>query len=357
MNRGITSAPMNWAIDYGQNRQGEIMGNAIGNTGGMLGNAIMQYAQDKRKKEEKKAKEEAAVRFILASGAGKNIGITDEKSAKQAVSGIGVENIQNLIQIQQREQQMQQTNKQLEQERQAAEAKAQAAEGERNAILAAVQASRQAPMPPLGRRYGPADEGAPTGTQDDSDVNVFISEAAKRGARPSDIKAMADSMTAAKRANKPPADVRYETAPDGSTIMIANGSAQNLGKPTKDREKKPLEIGDEEVVTINGNSVTAIHTGGGNYIDKTTKAPLYVFMEDPANPFVKIPRPNPLIFGVDAASAPPAAAPGQPTAANPIVPAPAAMQGAPAVKTKAEYDALPSGSEYIDTDGKRKRKK
>ena len=57
MNRGITSAPMNWAIDYGQNRQGEIMGNAISNTGSMLGNTIMQYAQDKRKKEEKKAKE------------------------------------------------------------------------------------------------------------------------------------------------------------------------------------------------------------------------------------------------------------------------------------------------------------
>lgn len=116
MNRGITSAPMNWAIDYGQNRAGEIMGNAIGNTGGMLGNAIMQYAQDKRKKEEKKAKEEAAVRFILASGAGKNIGITDEKSAKQAVSGIGVENIQNLIQIQQREQQMQQEKARTEAE-------------------------------------------------------------------------------------------------------------------------------------------------------------------------------------------------------------------------------------------------
>lgn len=116
MNRGITSAPMNWAIDYGQNRQGEIMGNAIGNTGGMLGNAIMQYAQDKRKREEKKAKEEAAVRFILASGAGKNIGITDEKSAKQAVSGIGVENIQNLIQIQQREQQMQQAKAQADAE-------------------------------------------------------------------------------------------------------------------------------------------------------------------------------------------------------------------------------------------------
>lgn len=107
---------MNWAIDYGQNRAGEIMGNAIGNTGGMLGNAIMQYAQDKRKKEEKKAKEEAAVRFILASGAGKNIGITDEKSAKQAVSGIGVENIQNLIQIQQREQQMQQEKARTEAE-------------------------------------------------------------------------------------------------------------------------------------------------------------------------------------------------------------------------------------------------
>ncbi len=330
MNRGITSAPMNWAIDYGQNRAGEIMGNAIGNTGSMLGNTIMQYAKDKKAREETKAKEEAATRAILAGGYGKAAGLTDEKSIKQFVTANGADSAFNLIkisqdqqQIEQRGQQLEQTNRQLEQERRAAEAKAQAAEGERNAILAAVQASRQAPMPQAGRTYGPADEGAPTGTQGIEDVNMFIREAVKRGARPSDIKTIADSMTAAKKANKPPADVRYETAPDGSTIMISNGSAQNLGKPAQAREKK-LEAGDEDDVKINGVTVKAVYLGGGNYVDKVTKAPLYVYRDDPSDPYVKIPRPNPLIFGVDAASSPPPSggAPGQSTSASPATPAP-----------------------------------
>ena len=53
----------------------------------------------------------------------------------------------------------------------------------------------------------------------------------------------------------------------------------------------------------------------------------------------------------------PAAPAAPPAATTPVAPAPPAAASIPAPKTQQEYDALPSGAEYIDTDGTKKRKK
>ena len=81
MNSQLNSQPMNWAIDYSQNKAGQIYGNAISNIGGMTGNAIMEFAKKQREDAEKKAKEEAAQKFLTAQG-------MPEEDAKGVVKGI-----------------------------------------------------------------------------------------------------------------------------------------------------------------------------------------------------------------------------------------------------------------------------
>ena len=71
MNSQLNSQPMNWAIDYSQNKAGQIYGNAISNIGGMTGNAIMEFAKKQREDAEKKAKEEEQKRLAAEAATAK----------------------------------------------------------------------------------------------------------------------------------------------------------------------------------------------------------------------------------------------------------------------------------------------
>ena len=88
-NRFLNSQAINFQpIQHGSSA-GEMAGTSMANTGGMLGNAIMQYAQEKRKKEQEKAKkDEAAARFKAAQAvaleAGKKMGLIPEAEFRAA---------------------------------------------------------------------------------------------------------------------------------------------------------------------------------------------------------------------------------------------------------------------------------
>jgi hypothetical protein len=258
MNRGITSAPTNWGIDYSQNQTGAIMGNAMANTGNMLGNAIMQYAKDKKEREEKKAKEEAATRFILASGVGKEMGIVDEKTAKQAVTGIGVENVQNFIQLQQRQKQIEQeTARVAAQEAQVAQ-KAQEVEREkiRNQQF-------------LGQIAGAAPwRNAPAQTPQD----VFAA-AARTGVDPRAAATMANTLPPPAKQAGP---VNFITDPvTGARFAQHNGAIQP-SNPPRAATPKP----DSTEFSVGG--VDYVIGPGGKYFDKKTGKPVS-FGESPGS--------------------------------------------------------------------------
>ncbi len=324
MNRGITSAPMNWAIDYGQNRSGEIMGNAIGNTGSMLGNAIMQYAADKKKKDEEKLKKDAAIKFLGKQG-------IPEEEAKGIVNGVGIDNFLKFKQVDQDQQQIKQRQQQIDQD--AARIKAQDAQiAQKAQELQKREASIQQFM---GQVSGSAPWRNPAArTQQD-----VYAAAARTGVDPELATRVASGMPDPKRPSDP---VEFIQDPVTGARYMKQGNSVLPSNPPKGQ--KPLENGSEEDITIGGRTVRAVYVGGGNYIDKATKAPLYVYQEDPNNPYVKIPSPNPILFGVDAARM--QAPAGQPAAS-------ATSGGVPVVKTQKEYDDLPVGASYIDSAGKR----
>ena len=67
-NRFLDSQPVNFGrINYGEDA-GMARAQAVEGAGSMLGNAIMQYAKDKKERDKKKAEDEAAARMLNALG-------------------------------------------------------------------------------------------------------------------------------------------------------------------------------------------------------------------------------------------------------------------------------------------------
>ena len=135
-------------------------------------------------------------------------------------------------------------------------------------------------------------------------------------------------------------DLIIETAPDGSTSFRyvgteigmqqkieqeARRTTANIAKLYLNKDGKPLN-----------NNIAAGLLAAGFQMDDQGRIVL-----DQAAPEAA-PAPAP-----EAAPAPPKAAPA----------APAPDQGLPAPKTQAEYNAIPAGTKYVDTDGKTKIKK
>jgi hypothetical protein len=84
--RPLQSQPVNWGgTDFSLNRGGQFMGQALANTGGLLGNAIMEHAQKEEAKRKKKEEEENAIKALKA------LGVPDDQ-APSIVKGMGVEN-------------------------------------------------------------------------------------------------------------------------------------------------------------------------------------------------------------------------------------------------------------------------
>jgi hypothetical protein len=85
--RPLQSQPVNWGgTDFSLNRGGQFMGQALANTGGILGNAIMEHAQKEEEKRKKKEQEDEAVKFLVSRG-------MPEADARSAAKGVGVENV------------------------------------------------------------------------------------------------------------------------------------------------------------------------------------------------------------------------------------------------------------------------
>ena len=255
----LNTQATNWQIDYGQNKAGAIYGNAIQNLGGMTGNLIMEYAQKQKEKAEKDAKEQEAIKYLTAKG-----GMSEEE-AKGVVKGVGVDNFMKMQQIDldrqqiaQRATAMEQQAKFEQQKAQQAEAKAQALERD-NAIFRHVMTGGSAPgtPPPMLARNGTpqADMGA-QGTM----------------RRMAQLGATQDSTD--EIMPKPLDQVRTVTTSDGRKIdLVGNQIAHKPQEPKKD----PMPEGEEVDIPLpNGTKIRAIHVGNGKYIDKRTRAPVYV---------------------------------------------------------------------------------
>ena len=327
MNSQLNSQPMNWAIDYSQNKAGQIYGNAISNIGGMTGNAIMEFAKKQREDAEKKAKEEAAQKFLTAQG-------MPEEDAKGVVKGIGVDNFLKMQQIDNERKQMQmqaqaypQRVAQAEAEAKAEKAKTEAAARDA-AIYKNVLMGGSAPgtPPPMLARNG--------STQADMSPMGYMQRMAQSGASMEAINKGGDAIRQAQ--GTPEAKMKTHDV-DGRKITTFGN--QIVYEP-KETQARGLKIGDTDIREINGVKTELEWQGSRNgWVRKSDQQPLMI----PASPFdfTGSPRQNPTVWGTKQADEPPAEQIG----------------GAVSVKTKAEYDALPVGTSYIGPDGKRATKK
>lgn len=328
---GFNSSPVNFGIDYNQNKVGDYYGNALSNTGGMLGNAIMQYgktAADKKKKDER---EQYAIDFLKQQG-------LPEEQAKATVKGIGIDDFLKFQQIDQQ-------TKALGQRAQMAEAKAQQAQAQNNAIMQAVAAASKQQMPQSGPMSVLPSGGASGQLQNPDggmDANVFMRSAAQNGVPSERINQIVASINSTNKANKPEKPPFLPSAgqlPSGRGYVTTSPNSVQFDPLKKDEKPgRTLNIGDEDNVTVGNTTVRAV-LGVHGWEDKKTKAPLYIALDDPLHPLdSKTLKPNPLLFGVDEQAKP-------------------TPSGPPSPKTQAEYDAIPPGTEYVDTDGKRKKKR
>lgn len=262
----LNTQATNWQIDYGQNKAGAIYGNAIQNLGGMTGNLIMEYAQKQKEKAEKDAKEQEAIKYLTAKG-----GMSEEE-AKGVVKGVGVDNFMKMQQIDIDRKQMEQRGKIMEQEvavekakTAAALAKTQALERD-NAIFRHVMTGGSAPgtPPPMLARNGTP--------QADMGAQGTMRRMAQLGA--TQEATMAAGKTMDEIMPKPLDQVRTVTTSDGRKIdLVGNQIAHKPQEPKKD----PMPEGEEVDIPLpNGTKIRAIHVGNGKYIDKRTRAPVYV---------------------------------------------------------------------------------
>lgn len=287
--RQLNSQPTNWTIDYNQDRRGEFWGNALANTGGILGSAIAKYAEDSRKKAEREAKEKQAMDYLKGA-----MNVDDEK-AKGIVKGIGLD---NFIQFQQLDQQKREADtrdailrQQLEQI-QAEKAKTERENEAYKAVLGGGGAAARSGVPPMLAR-NPMAAPQPRGPMSPEEIATALINGGVSPAEALKAGGQIDNMRP--KEVRRPAPESFQL-PGGRTIHTFNGAIIPDEKPELPRNKT---IGTREEVEINGKKVMAEYAGGDDWIDAATKAPLYVAqLADPTNPFSERVRvANPVLFG------------------------------------------------------------
>ena len=264
MNSQLNSQPMNWAIDYSQNKAGQIYGNAISNIGETTGNAIMEFAKKQREDAEKKAKEEAAQKFLTAQG-------MPEEDAKGVVKGIGVDNFLKMQQIDNDRKQMQ-AQAQAYQQRVAAseaEAKAERAKTEAAARDAAIYknvlmgGSAPGTPPPMLARNG--------STQADMSPMGYMQRMAQSGASMEAINKGGDAIRQAQ--GTPEAKMKTHDV-DGR--KIATFGNQIVPAEKQDVIGSRPDIGAKRTRTIPGVGTFEEEWDGKSWVETNTKEELYL---------------------------------------------------------------------------------
>lgn len=268
MNSQLNSQPMNWAIDYSQNKAGQIYGNAISNIGGMTGNAIMEFAKKQREDAEKKAKEEAAQKFLTAQG-------MPEEDAKGVVKGIGVDNFLKMQQIDNDRKQMQAQAQAYQQRVAASEAKAKAerAKAEAAARDAAIYknvlmgGSAAGTPPPMLARNG--------STQADMSPMGYMQRMAQSGASMEAINKGGDAIRQA-MPDPDRAKIGKEiTLSDGRKgVWTSGGGIQVLDDKKETTQSRP-EIGAKRTRTLPDIGTFEEEWDGREWVEVNTKEPVF----------------------------------------------------------------------------------
>lgn len=357
--RQLNSQPTNWTIDYGQDRRGEFWGNALANTGGVLGNAIAKYAKDSREKAEREAKEKQAMDYLKGA-----MNVDDEK-AKGIVKGIGLD---NFIQFQQLDQQKREADTRtalLAHRAQVAEAKAAQSAAEKGAVLDSLKTALLR-RPPQSGPMSVIPAGGVSGELEETpgviNARRFLLESTRRNVDPKTSLDLAEGLGRLNRAAREgqpfvPTSGAFE---DGRKYYRT--SPNSVQVDAREPREKLLEVGQTEKYALPGTdrTITRQYVGGGKWQDTKTRLPVMLTETHPLTGAVSI-RPNPVVWGTDLEPA--RATETASSSATPAAPAAPATPAAPAgvvrprPRTQAEYDALPKGTEYIDQDGKVRRKR
>lgn len=227
---GFNNSPVNWNIDYGQLRSGEYMGNALANTGGILGNAIFKATQEMEKKRKEKEAYEAAVGFL-----GEKYGM-DEDQAKGVVKGIGLDNFLRTQQIDLQQKELQQRAAEMERRAQAAEAEAKRAGQINNALLGAFAKSTHPTSGPAAVLPAGGVTGQAPFAGGQFDQNMFLRDAITRGAPIGDaIKAATGiSSLQPKKSFEP----EVKTVNGVRMARTSDGQYQVLTEPKAEKERE-----------------------------------------------------------------------------------------------------------------------
>lgn len=263
MNSQLNSQPMNWATDYSQNKAGQIYGNAISNIGGMTGNAIMEFAKKQREDMEKKAKEEAAMKYLVSQK-------IPEEQAKGIVKGIGVDNFLKMRQIDndrmQMEAQMEAAKARVIQaQTEAAQEKAKADAAARDAaIYKNVLTGGSAPGTPppmLARNDTP---------QADMTAMGYMRRMAQSGASIDAVNKGGDAIRQAQ--GTPEAKMKTHNV-DGRKITTFGNQIVPAEKPETTHSRP--EIGAKRTRTLPGIGTFEEEWDGKEWVETTTKEPVF----------------------------------------------------------------------------------
>jgi hemin uptake protein HemP len=312
MNRGITSQPIDWTIDYSKNRVGDIYGNAAANIGGMVGQSILQFAKDSREKEEKKRKEESATQFLMKSGS------MGEKEAQDVVKGVGIDNWLRFQQVDNDKKQVEAQAEANAMRAQAATMKAQDAERKAQVLQSALQQTLQGgPQAVAPNQFLQlSSQGGATGTREQERIyNMMLA-----------------SNKAAKE--KDPFTPSSGTYQDGTPYYTTSPNSVQVGGKSAG---PTLKTGDTEEYTLPNGQVRKQVYQGGKWVDSVLKEPVYLTETDMSG--TKSVKVNPLLM-------PESKAPAAPAVPEPIK----------RVSSQKEFDELPAGTIFLDHEGKRRRK-
>lgn len=293
MNSQLNSQPMNWAIDYSQNKAGQIYGNAISNLGAQTGNVIMEFAKKQRDDMEKKQKREAVKMMLVKSG-------MPEADAEKMSKGINVDEVLKAQQIDNEKKQMEAQMEAakarvIQAQTEAAQEKAKADAALKDAaVTRSILTGGSAPgtPPPMLARNGTP--------QADMTAMGVMRRMAQAGASPKTTMDIGDAVRQAQ--GTPDAKMRVHEVDGRKVVTYGNSIVPEAKQP----QTHGLRIGDTDTRDINGVKTVVEWQGPRNgWVRKADQEPLMI----PPSPmdFTGAPRQNPKVWGAkqpDASTAP-----------------------------------------------------
>jgi hypothetical protein len=257
----LRSQATDWTLDFSNNRAGAIYGQGMERFGSMVGNAIAEYAKEKKEKEKKKKEEEAAAQFLTQQGYFKT-----PEEAKVAVRGMGgPDKVTQFMRLDQEKKLMEERAAALAQEKAAAEAKAAALEREnaivRNTVLGGAAPGQ--PPPFLARSGTPAADMSANGFARNMVMQGMPgAQALKYGEQ------IAGSMPKQDKAEPKP--VEQVDPVTGRKFTTWNG--QIVHTPKEDTPGTRPPFGAKDTATVNGTTYDLVFDGT-RWVEAKSKQP------------------------------------------------------------------------------------